>query len=174
MKCTWNTVFLIPLLNAPYNRHPVWHLRNQPFWPPTAAWKSILNRPKSAPKCHASFYLKQYEPSNEFKIRSCLKTAIMHTSFKLAWAANMKNWQRKKWCMHYFFHKIRWSFYRSENNRRDKERICTYNENLGYVIYSSCGSFYVPLLVILYTYARIILVVRRRNIEFEQVRSLAI
>lgn len=105
MKCTWNTVFLIPLLNAPYNRHPVWHLRNQPFWPPTAAWKSILNRPKSAPKCHASFYLKQYEPSNEFKIRSCLKTAIMHTSFKLAWAANMKNWQRKKWCMHFFFTK---------------------------------------------------------------------
>ncbi len=58
---------------------------------------------------------------------------------------------------------------RSENNRLGEERICTYNENIGYVIYSSCGSFYLPLLIILYTYARIILVVKRRNDEFKQV-----
>lgn len=48
------------------------------------------------------------------------------------------------------------------------ESECRYNENAGYVIYSSIGSFYAPMLVILYTYARIIHVVRTRNQEFKE------
>ncbi|TRY76425.1 hypothetical protein TCAL_13334, partial [Tigriopus californicus] len=48
------------------------------------------------------------------------------------------------------------------------ETECRYNENAGYVIYSSIGSFYAPMLVILYTYARIVHVVRTRNQEFKE------
>ena len=49
---------------------------------------------------------------------------------------------------------------------------CKYNENSGYVVYSAMGSFYLPTLVILYTYASIIYVVQTRNREFKEVSKL--
>ena len=49
---------------------------------------------------------------------------------------------------------------------------CKYNENSGYVVYSAMGSFYLPTLVILYTYASIIYVVQTRNKEFKEVSKL--
>lgn len=61
---------------------------------------------------------------------------------------------------------------RSDSGRHGlDESECRYNENAGYVIYSSIGSFYAPMLVILYTYARIIHVVRTRNQEFKEVNE---
>lgn len=58
---------------------------------------------------------------------------------------------------------------RSEPDRHGiNEEDCRYNENVGYVIYSASGSFYLPMLVILYTYARIICLVQTRNKELKE------
>ena len=60
--------------------------------------------------------------------------------------------------------------YRSDPDRHgDDQTECKYNENSGYVVYSAMGSFYLPTLVILYTYASIIYVVQTRNREFAKV-----
>ena len=42
------------------------------------------------------------------------------------------------------------------------------------MVYSAVGSFYLPALVILYTYASIIYVVQTRNREFKEVRQLGL
>lgn len=51
---------------------------------------------------------------------------------------------------------------------RDVEGQCTLSEDLGYVLYSAFGSFYVPAIVMVFVYARIFVAARsraRRNIK---------
>ncbi|KAI4495380.1 hypothetical protein M0802_008770 [Mischocyttarus mexicanus] len=49
---------------------------------------------------------------------------------------------------------------------RDSKK-CTYNMDSSYVIFSACGSFFLPMLVMLYVYGRISCVIasRHRNLE---------
>ncbi|CAB4068665.1 TyrR [Lepeophtheirus salmonis] len=55
----------------------------------------------------------------------------------------------------------------SEPNRHGPNLTeCHYNEKPGYIVYSACGTFYVPLIVILYTYGRIVVVVKERTKYF--------
>ncbi|XP_049957915.1 octopamine receptor-like [Schistocerca serialis cubense] len=46
---------------------------------------------------------------------------------------------------------------------QSKETECRYSRNQGYVIFSATGSFYLPLAVMLYVYARISCVIARRH-----------
>ncbi|KAJ3642740.1 hypothetical protein Zmor_025497 [Zophobas morio] len=46
---------------------------------------------------------------------------------------------------------------------RHNEKICRYNKNTGYVIFSAMGSFFIPMMVMLYVYVRISCVVMRRH-----------
>ncbi|XP_026461313.1 probable G-protein coupled receptor No18 [Ctenocephalides felis] len=48
---------------------------------------------------------------------------------------------------------------------------CRYNRNRGYVIFSAMGSFFLPLLVVLYVYARISCVVARRHDRLGEMRD---
>ncbi|XP_036342521.1 probable G-protein coupled receptor No18 [Rhagoletis pomonella] len=49
-----------------------------------------------------------------------------------------------------------------EPGRRDRNE-CRYNQNKGYVIYSACGSFFLPMIVMIYVYARISCVIATRH-----------
>ncbi|XP_050337580.1 5-hydroxytryptamine receptor 1A-like [Bactrocera neohumeralis] len=49
-----------------------------------------------------------------------------------------------------------------EPGRRDRNE-CRYNQNKGYVIYSASGSFFLPMIVMLYVYARISCVIASRH-----------
>ncbi|KAG5884849.1 hypothetical protein JTB14_036086 [Gonioctena quinquepunctata] len=46
---------------------------------------------------------------------------------------------------------------------RHTDGICTYNSNLGYVIFSAMGSFFIPMIVMLYVYVKISCVVAQRH-----------
>ncbi|XP_076345874.1 octopamine receptor-like [Tachypleus tridentatus] len=46
---------------------------------------------------------------------------------------------------------------------RQTSKKCEYNSNIGYIIYSALGSFYIPALVMLYVYYRIFAVARKRE-----------
>ncbi|KAK3932101.1 Octopamine receptor 1, partial [Frankliniella fusca] len=46
---------------------------------------------------------------------------------------------------------------------RHNNKTCRYNQNQGYVVFSAMGSFFVPLVVMLYVYAKIHCVVARRH-----------
>lgn len=54
-------------------------------------------------------------------------------------------------------------FCRSSNSTESLEKECTYNDNPGYVIFSAMGSFFIPMVVMLYVYARISCVVAQRH-----------
>lgn len=41
--------------------------------------------------------------------------------------------------------------------------VCRYNQNPGYVVFSAMGSFFLPMAVMVYVYARISCVVARRH-----------
>ncbi|XP_059489188.1 tyramine receptor 1-like isoform X2 [Neocloeon triangulifer] len=45
---------------------------------------------------------------------------------------------------------------------RHENKTCRYNRNVGYVVFSAMGSFFLPLVVMLYVYARISCVIARR------------
>lgn len=53
-------------------------------------------------------------------------------------------------------------FLRYEQGRH-KEKTCRYNKNTGYVIYSAMGSFFIPMVVMVYVYVRISCVVAQRH-----------
>ncbi|EEB16738.1 class A rhodopsin-like G-protein coupled receptor GPRnna3, putative [Pediculus humanus corporis] len=55
------------------------------------------------------------------------------------------------------------------NHHKDKQ--CRYNQNEGYVIFSAMGSFFIPLIVMLYVYARISCVVSKRHEKLRQVEN---
>jgi hypothetical protein len=44
-----------------------------------------------------------------------------------------------------------------------KNKNCRYNNHRGYVVFSAMGSFFIPLTVMLYMYARISCVVAQRH-----------
>lgn len=46
---------------------------------------------------------------------------------------------------------------------RHKDKTCRYNRNTGYVIFSAMGSFFIPMVVMVYVYARISCVVAQRH-----------
>ncbi|KAF4520483.1 hypothetical protein B566_EDAN004734 [Ephemera danica] len=66
-----------------------------------------------------------------------------------------------------FSTQITYCMSRYDKNRHINQE-CTYNENIGYVVFSSLGSFFVPLVVMLYVYARISCVIARRMDPLEQ------
>ncbi|XP_053961836.1 probable G-protein coupled receptor No18 [Anastrepha ludens] len=49
-----------------------------------------------------------------------------------------------------------------EPGRRDRDE-CRYNQNKGYVIYSASGSFFLPMIVMIYVYVRISCVIASRH-----------
>ncbi|CAL8082382.1 unnamed protein product [Orchesella dallaii] len=54
---------------------------------------------------------------------------------------------------------------------RNTDNKCDYNENTGYVVYSALGSFFLPLFVMLYVYARIACVITRRQRSIQKLHS---
>ncbi|XP_035709072.1 alpha-2B adrenergic receptor isoform X2 [Folsomia candida] len=54
---------------------------------------------------------------------------------------------------------------------RNVENNCQYNDNTGYVLYSALGSFFLPLLVMLYVYARIACVIARRQHSIQRLSN---
>lgn len=54
---------------------------------------------------------------------------------------------------------------------KEADDTCEYNENTGYVVYSALGSFFLPLLVMLYVYARIACVITRRQRSIQKLQA---
>lgn len=54
---------------------------------------------------------------------------------------------------------------------RHQEKTCRYNKNTGYVIFSAMGSFFIPMIVMLYVYVRISCVVAKRHHQLENIDS---
>lgn len=53
---------------------------------------------------------------------------------------------------------------RYEENRRNATKVeCRYNQNKGYVVYSAMGSFFLPMIVMLYVYSKICCVLTSRH-----------
>lgn len=68
-----------------------------------------------------------------------------------------------------FFH------FRYEPGRRNAESVeCRYNQNKGYVIFSAMGSFFIPMIVMLYVYSKIfyVLISRHHSIAKTEVNKL--
>ncbi|KAG5673601.1 hypothetical protein PVAND_003633 [Polypedilum vanderplanki] len=57
-----------------------------------------------------------------------------------------------------------------EPGRREEEHHCRYNENKGYVVFSAMGSFFIPMLVMVYVYLRISCVVASRHDDMVQIK----
>lgn len=55
------------------------------------------------------------------------------------------------------------SLKRYDHRRRENDTECGYNQNEGYVIFSAMGSFFIPMAVMVYVYARISCVVAARH-----------
>lgn len=43
------------------------------------------------------------------------------------------------------------------------DKNCRYNQNKGYVVFSAMGSFFIPMVIMVYVYARISCVVAQRH-----------
>lgn len=54
-------------------------------------------------------------------------------------------------------------FCRYDHRRAEKHDECGYNQNEGYVVFSAMGSFFIPMAVMVYVYARISCVVAARH-----------
>lgn len=52
---------------------------------------------------------------------------------------------------------------RYDHRRAEKHDECGYNQNEGYVVFSAMGSFFIPMAVMVYVYARISCVVAARH-----------
>ncbi|XP_045475360.1 octopamine receptor 1-like [Harmonia axyridis] len=52
---------------------------------------------------------------------------------------------------------------------RHEDKTCRYNKNTGYVIFSAMGSFFIPMVVMLYVYMRISCVVAQRHDKLEHI-----
>ncbi|KAL0276763.1 UNVERIFIED_CONTAM: hypothetical protein PYX00_004263 [Menopon gallinae] len=57
------------------------------------------------------------------------------------------------------------------DSNQHKDKTCGYSKNMGYVIFSAMGSFFLPLIVMLYMYARISCVVAKRHDKLGQVHN---
>lgn len=65
---------------------------------------------------------------------------------------------------------------RYDSAERGSAEECHYNQNKAYVVYSAMGSFFIPMLVMIYVYVQISCVIARRHdhmseIEVHKVRS---
>lgn len=56
--------------------------------------------------------------------------------------------------------------YRYDENRH-KNHSCLYNQNKAYVVFSAMGSFFVPLVVVVYVYFKISCVIAERHNKLE-------
>lgn len=54
---------------------------------------------------------------------------------------------------------------------RHNQKICRYNRNTGYVIYSAMGSFFIPMVVMLYVYVRISCVIAQRHDQLSHINT---
>ncbi|XP_054276927.1 probable G-protein coupled receptor No18 [Macrosteles quadrilineatus] len=59
----------------------------------------------------------------------------------------------------------------SNTSTNESEVQCEYNDNKGYVVFSAMGSFFVPLTVMLYVYARISCVIAQRHDNLEAMNN---
>ncbi|CAG4932730.1 unnamed protein product [Parnassius apollo] len=59
-------------------------------------------------------------------------------------------------------------WYEPEHNQGG---MCRYNQNPGYVVFSAMGSFFLPMIVMVYVYARISCVVARRHQQLASTNS---
>jgi hypothetical protein len=59
------------------------------------------------------------------------------------------------------------------SSANESEVHCEYNDNKGYVVFSAMGSFFVPLTVMLYVYARISCVIAQRHDNLEALNNSA-
>lgn len=57
------------------------------------------------------------------------------------------------------------------DSNQHKDKTCGYSQNKAYVIFSAMGSFFLPLIVMLYMYARISCVVAKRHDKLGQVQK---
>lgn len=53
--------------------------------------------------------------------------------------------------------------FRYDIDERHKNKTCGYNQNKFYVVFSALGSFFLPLIVMLYVYVKISRVIARRH-----------
>jgi len=53
------------------------------------------------------------------------------------------------------------------DENRHKNQSCSYNQNKGYVVFSAMGSFFVPLVVVVYVYFKISCVIAERHNKLE-------
>lgn len=59
-------------------------------------------------------------------------------------------------------------FYRCRyDENRHKDQSCSYNQNKAYVVFSAMGSFFVPLVVVVYVYFKISCVIAERHNKLE-------
>ncbi|CAH0555699.1 unnamed protein product [Brassicogethes aeneus] len=58
-----------------------------------------------------------------------------------------------------------------ETGKHDNKE-CRYNRNTGYVIFSAMGSFFIPMVVMLYVYAKISCVVAQRHDQLSHIETL--
>lgn len=56
--------------------------------------------------------------------------------------------------------------YRYDEKRHSSD-ICTYNQNKVYVVFSAMGSFFLPLIVVVYVYLKISCVIAERHNKLE-------
>ncbi|KAH1005589.1 hypothetical protein HUJ04_006539 [Dendroctonus ponderosae] len=54
---------------------------------------------------------------------------------------------------------------------RHGQKTCRYNQNTGYVIFSAMGSFFIPMIVMLYVYVRISCVIAQRHDQLSHINS---
>ncbi|XP_066149581.1 probable G-protein coupled receptor No18 [Euwallacea fornicatus] len=54
---------------------------------------------------------------------------------------------------------------------RHNQKTCRYNKNTGYVIYSAMGSFFIPMVVMLYVYVRISCVIAQRHDQLSHINT---
>nr|CAD7591476.1 unnamed protein product [Timema genevievae] len=60
-----------------------------------------------------------------------------------------------------------------DKDRHINSTSCTYNQNVGYVVFSAMGSFFIPLIVMLYVYARISCVIAHRHNQLTALDSIS-
>ncbi|KAL1514257.1 hypothetical protein ABEB36_003543 [Hypothenemus hampei] len=54
---------------------------------------------------------------------------------------------------------------------RHNQKTCRYNKNTGYVIFSAMGSFFIPMVVMLYVYVRISCVIAQRHDQLSHINT---
>lgn len=56
---------------------------------------------------------------------------------------------------------------------RHENKVCRYNRNTGYVIFSASGSFFIPMIVMLYVYVKISCVIAKRHDQLAHLDTIS-